>query len=490
MGLLNRGLRMLIQNTKILNNNDNEGRNYASVIKEQFNNAKEIKLLVSYIKDSGFNFLYEELKAIASDENKKIQIICSLDMDITSLDAIQKLIELGVEVKYYEMNQGTFHPKVWFFIHDDGNKTCVIGSANLTLAALRDNIEAGLLLNNKEQAPTLSNVENLFDNLWNDSNAKNIDESLLQSLIDYRNSKKELIQERNKFLRSMEYSTQEPTRTTDKDNTNKIIMDFIDCWIELSGNSKSRSGQSKLWRGWYVVPDHGYIDDELMKQMRDYCSIILAENNGKHYITLDISERSNDNRFQSILEKHYLTLTRNTHKTDIRGLFVRQSKNYLINLNLCYHPTNKKGKPDKGILVLSDYGQELAESKSIAAMKKVYTEALRGKMYFGLPMLDIVTEILNKYGEIDFNEFSLFVKHILSKDDLDAAMTVIELYRQLSPAEKKDIQDLAKQRFDLKLSPRAKGVHMNYEKNVRHTMSVFGWCEGMSHENDVLLISS
>ncbi len=479
---------MLIQNTNKYSADGNKIKNHGAVIKEQFQNAKKIKLLVSYIKDSGFYFLAKELKQLASDKNKEIQIICSLDMDITSLDAIQKLIDIGIEVKHYEMNHGTFHPKVWYFMQDDGYKTCIIGSANFTLAALRDNVEAGLLINSKEQESTILEAENFFNYLWNDSYTKNVNNDLLQLLIDYRDRKKLLIQERNKMIRKLEHSSDKSRTVIGIDDSMKIILDFIYYWIELGiGDKSSTYGQLELWRGWYVMPDHGPIDDERMRRIKDDCASILSEEGN---IELDISKDSSDLRFDVILKRHLSNLSRNTHKMSIRDLFIRQVKNYLINLNLCYHPINYRGKLNKNVLILSDYGIELVESKSIDEMKKVYTTALRGKMHLGMPMLDTVTELLTRYGSIDFNEFSLFVKHILSKADLDAAITIIGLYRQLSPIGKEQVITSAKQHFDIHLTPKAKGVHMNYEKNVRHTMSVFGWCEGMSYKGDVLSIET
>ncbi len=474
---------MLIHSTKTFDSNNN----YSSVIKKQFSEAKEVKLLVSYIKDSGFNLLKKELEEIASHQDKNIKIICSLDMDITSPEAIQKLVDIGVEVKHYEMQQGTFHPKIWIFVRDDGYKTCVIGSANLTLAAMRDNVEAGLLVNSEEQEAMVSDAEKFFNYLWNNNDAHNVNSELLHSLIDYRKRKKALLAENNKLLGGLKYDFDKPQIELDKKNAIQIILKFVNHWIQLGvDNQKFERGQNQLWRGWYVMPDHGWIEDTLMDRLKYYCSIISSADND----TLDISVNYSDERFGKILEKYQTTLKRANLKTSLRGLFVRQAKNYLINLNFCYHPVKENGKLISSTLVLSPYGKELANSTGIIEMKKIYTAAIDGRMHLGVPMLKTIKDILAKYETLDFHEFSLFVKHILSKDDIDAAITVIDLYRKLSKDDQNNVVNLATESFDQKLSQKASGVLMNYEKNVKHTMSAFGWCEGLHYDGNILSINS
>ena len=92
----------------------------------------------------------------------------------TNPAALQKLMELSnVEVRYFTGH--SFHPKIYIF----GEKVALVGSANLTGAALLSNQEVVVSVDSND--PRLTELATLFSGYW--SEAKVLDQA---TLIEYR----------------------------------------------------------------------------------------------------------------------------------------------------------------------------------------------------------------------------------------------------------------------------------------------------------------
>ena len=135
--------------------------------------------VVAYVRENGVDVILDRIK------DKPTKLLCSLDMGITQLSGIKKLIENSVEVKVYQNNKGTFHPKIWLFGKNKTNWKMLIGSANLTRAAFIDNVEASVLV---EEQNTTSNALIFFNYLWDSKNSSTISYEInsLQEKINQR----------------------------------------------------------------------------------------------------------------------------------------------------------------------------------------------------------------------------------------------------------------------------------------------------------------
>ena len=98
---------------------------------------------VAFVREEGVNAIATELKANA----KACVFFVGIRNDITSVQAIRRLLELGVTVFCVDTASRStlFHPKV--FLSLSARKAiAVIGSANVTFSGLHNNIEASTIV--------------------------------------------------------------------------------------------------------------------------------------------------------------------------------------------------------------------------------------------------------------------------------------------------------------------------------------------------------
>ncbi len=175
--------------------------NHKDVIIAEMQKADQMLFVVAYVRENGVDVILEKIK------DKPTKLLCSLDMGITQLSGIEKLLANNVEVKVYKSYEGTFHPKIWLFGKNKKWKM-LIGSANLTRAAFVDNVEASVLV---EDQDTTSNALMFFNYLWDKENSSTISKDEIISL-------KNKINERKAFKNKSAQITQ----AANSDDTSKI----------------------------------------------------------------------------------------------------------------------------------------------------------------------------------------------------------------------------------------------------------------------------
>lgn len=143
-------------------------RTHGAAVRELFNVKKieSVVLSISFITEDGVKQIESELKAAA----KTLRIFAGIRNDITSHQALARLRGLGGLL--YTVDTGSrhvvFHPKV-FLVRGMSEARAIVGSANLTLGGMNNNVEAGLLLSFDLLDPADKGVvealEKAFDNL-------------------------------------------------------------------------------------------------------------------------------------------------------------------------------------------------------------------------------------------------------------------------------------------------------------------------------------
>jgi len=131
-------------------------------------NVERVILSVAFVSDSGVELIAKWLKPLAG----KTMVFAGIRNEITSAQALRRLLDIGVSL--YAVDTGSrsllFHPKLYYVCGSQVAQLCV-GSANLTLGGLNNNVEASLLLKlllgNNENIAFASELEDLFDGLSN-----------------------------------------------------------------------------------------------------------------------------------------------------------------------------------------------------------------------------------------------------------------------------------------------------------------------------------
>lgn len=121
---------------------------------------------VAFVSSDGVDHI-EPLLAAHADQ---ITVYAGIRNEITSAQALKRLLEIGVSL--YAVDTGSrsllFHPKLY---HVRGEETAQlsVGSANLTLGGMNNNIEAGVLIElslaDEDDAAFVDGLEASFDGL-------------------------------------------------------------------------------------------------------------------------------------------------------------------------------------------------------------------------------------------------------------------------------------------------------------------------------------
>lgn len=423
-------------------------RNHKDVIISEMTAASEMLFVVAYVRENGVDVILDKIK------NKPAKLLCSFDMGITQLSGIKKLLEHNVEVKVYRSNEGTFHPKIWLFGKDNQWKM-LIGSANLTRSALIDNVEASVLV---EDQAVISNALLFFGYLWDKDNASSV------SIEDIDILQRKIIERKNIKHNSV---------TVKEDDAKKIEMlfEYIKNWIDIP--KLSSQGISSLWRGWYIIPDQGYITDELIENLKAYLPFIgdgigMSDSDEKYQQLLNIFVANSNFKGKNL-------------KTSPHKLFVRQAKNYLMKFGWCYHPIKNNGKLDKKTLCLTELGNQVLQCENLRCVRNLYTNHFLNYTFNGLNVVRFTKYLLDKLDYLTLDEFNYFVTHAYSTDDFETIVSLVRLYRSLeNPG---DFNAKCTTYFKEMKEPTAKNVYGNYVKNIKHTISVIAWCNGFSLES-------
>ncbi|WP_298812438.1 phospholipase D-like domain-containing protein [uncultured Sphingomonas sp.] len=143
-------------------------RTHGDVVRELFDVADVQRSIISvaFLMESGINQIAPKFAAHAGNTS----VFAGIRNDITSYQGMKRLLDAGVAL--HAVDTGSrhllFHPKL-YYVRGKKLARLSIGSANLTLGGLNNNIEAGVLLDfdvdDKDDAKFLKELEKQFDGL-------------------------------------------------------------------------------------------------------------------------------------------------------------------------------------------------------------------------------------------------------------------------------------------------------------------------------------
>lgn len=130
--------------------------------------ADEVDLLCAFIKWQGLRILDRPIRELI-DRSGRLRVITTTYLGATDQRALDRLIELGAEVRIsYETRTTRLHAKSWLFQRATGTSTAYVGSSNLSRAALLDGLEWNVRVSALEQPYVIETCQATFDEYWHD----------------------------------------------------------------------------------------------------------------------------------------------------------------------------------------------------------------------------------------------------------------------------------------------------------------------------------
>lgn len=137
------------------------------IIKE-LASADRVDLLCAFIKWHGLRLIEEALRLFI-ERGGKLRVITTTYIGATERKALDRLIDLGTEVKIsYETRTTRLHAKAWLFHRGSELDTAYVGSSNLSKTAMTDGKEWNVRIARAEQSHLLNTFEATFEEYWAD----------------------------------------------------------------------------------------------------------------------------------------------------------------------------------------------------------------------------------------------------------------------------------------------------------------------------------
>ena len=150
---------------RLISNDKTRGTNLLSVLKHHLGLCDQFDFSVAFIHNGGLQTLIETFNALAA-RGVKGRFLTSTYLNFNSPDALEKLLDYpNIEVRVF---QGDMHAKGYLFKREDLG-TVIVGSSNLTQAALTCNKEWNVLFHSYEGGEMFKAAQAEFETLWESS---------------------------------------------------------------------------------------------------------------------------------------------------------------------------------------------------------------------------------------------------------------------------------------------------------------------------------
>lgn len=122
--------------------------------------ADKIFIIVSFLRLSGINLIYDALYKFCSTPGHELRIITTTYCGITEAKALERLSQLpNTQIRIsYNTKIERLHAKAFIFERNSGLHTAYIGSSNLSKSAQTDGLEWNIRITNVENPHILGTV--------------------------------------------------------------------------------------------------------------------------------------------------------------------------------------------------------------------------------------------------------------------------------------------------------------------------------------------
>ncbi len=204
---------------QFVSNNPKEGRKVLSSIEAELAKCDSFQISVAFITMSGITPLLQTLKELEK-RNIPGEILTTNYLNFSEPRALEKLHGLkNITLKIYDVNESGegFHTKGYIFRKEEVYRI-IIGSSNMTSAALTSNREWNTKLISTEQGEMVGEILEEFSQLWNSNHAKKYED-----FIDNYKERYEIIKKQQKIAREDDVISFEKYRL----QPNKMQVEFI-----------------------------------------------------------------------------------------------------------------------------------------------------------------------------------------------------------------------------------------------------------------------
>lgn len=163
-------------------------------VRRELASADRVDLLVSFVKWSGLRLLRAELRDFVARRPGGLRVLTTTYMGASDAEAIEALLELGAQVKVsYDTRRTRLHAKAWLFHRDSGFTTGLVGSSNLSAAAMLDGCEWNVRLSTVDNAPILTKFLTTFEQYWEDGEFEAYDRERFRELTTRRDADRDAL---------------------------------------------------------------------------------------------------------------------------------------------------------------------------------------------------------------------------------------------------------------------------------------------------------
>jgi hypothetical protein len=207
------------------------------------------------------------------------------------------------------------------------------------------------------------------------------------------------------------------------------LVDYAKLWIDSIVTGESR-GQEQKWRGWYLVPEHGPLTLEKLRELQLIAAAIATEAE-RGTVLIDRSVDGVRN-VQTILRAGHVTYAGQHTPEQKRDLFVRQQKNYLIKLGVIVeNPPNH--------LAVTAQGGGWITADTDEALVAEYTNALRSLRWSwcNMPFFEFALKLADLCdGYLTYDELTNWIIHTYDSEQLTELIDALATFRLLSSSSK------------------------------------------------------
>ncbi len=157
----------VIEPTNVMTGDRNQSRFLYYQLRMSMMKAVRIDIVVSFLMESGVRMILKDLKS-ALERKVPIRLLTGNYLGITQPSAlylIKKELGKGVELRFYNEKERSFHPKAYMF-HYENSSEIYIGSSNVSRSALTSGIEWNYRFTSKTDMKSFQMFYDTFEDLF------------------------------------------------------------------------------------------------------------------------------------------------------------------------------------------------------------------------------------------------------------------------------------------------------------------------------------